>query len=264
MPFINFNGLIATGDEPLLSTDNRALRYGEGLIETMLWRKKTIRLFDLHTARLQKDLARLQLPSITEKHLINEICRTVVANQEPGIGIIRCQFFTGPPETGLQFTIEYIPIAPPPGQTLRIGITRAVVKSQDNLSSLKTSSRLLYVMAASEAESKGWDDVLLLNTAGRIAESTISNIFWIKNGAIFTPPLNEGPVAGVMRQYLLNQGMIAGMHITEKPLDVEMLSQADEVFLTNAVRGVRPVHFIGNKAYAHTLGQKIADKISLL
>lgn len=265
MPFINFNGLIAAEEELLLPARNRALLYGEGLIETMLWQKKTIRLFDLHVQRLQKSLGLLHLPSVTGKRLIGEICRTVIANNEPAEGIIRCQFFRNEAtEEDIQFMIEYRPFMPQERQELRIGITRSVTKAADMLAGLKTSSRLLYVAAAREAEKNGWDDALLLNTEGRIVESTIYNVFWIEENRIYTPPLNEGAVAGVMRRYLLEQGRAGGMELSEKVLDIGTLTRADEIFLTNAVRGVRPVSHIGNKQYPTMLGHKIAEEISHL
>lgn len=264
MPLVNFNGLIATGDEPLVSSDNPAFCYGEGLIETMLWRKNAVRFFDRHMQRLREGLRQLKMPSIAEKTVIHEICRTVVANQDPGSGIVRCQFFAGESGAALHFLISYKPLAATAPDALRIGITRSVVKSSDEVSRLKTSSRLIYKLAAREASEKGWDDALLLNPQGRVAESTIANVFWIKDNRLYTPPLNEGPVAGVMRQHLLDAGSIAGIPVQEKALDIAALSEADELFLCNAVRGIRPVGFVGNKTYPSTLTHKIADVINLL
>jgi branched-chain amino acid aminotransferase len=95
-----------------------------------------------------------------------------------------------------------------------------------------------------EAREQKWNDALVLNSENRIADSAIANIYWVKDNRIFTPPLSEAPIQGVMRRFLLEQ-----LPIHEHPLTIETLEQADEVFLTNAVRGIQWVAFVGDTPY---------------
>jgi branched-chain amino acid aminotransferase len=265
MPFLNYNGLICSDNKALFTTKNKALRFGEGLIETMLWKDKSIRLFRLHMERLSESLDTLNFPAIDEEEFLHNIHKTISANKDPETAIVRAQFFKNMEEDTLHFIIESLPS---PNkltmQKINIGITQKAIKSPDSISHLKTSSRMLYNIAKKDADDKGWDDALLLNSQGRIAESTISNIFVVLGNNIYTPPLNEGCIDGVMRKYLLKYCTINHFSIREKQLEITMLQQADEIFLTNALRGVQAVHSFMEKEYNSTLTQMIADKINEL
>src|ERR1700748_2045979 len=268
MPFVNYNGLICIKDEALVSFHSRALRYGEGLIETMYFNNRKIRLLDLHYNRLKTGLEILHFPSWDIYDFEKEIAKVIIANQSPEKGILRAHFFMNDALFELQFWIEYLPITGFHGQwkpeDLKIGITASFTKTPDVISQLKHSSRLLYVMAKHEATNNGLDDMLLMNPAGNIVESTISNVFVVKDKAIYTPPLSEGCVAGVMRQYLLNQKQTGGFTIKEKIIEPSFIADADEVFLTNAVRGIQPVHSINGTVYTHDVTHSVYDFISAL
>jgi branched-chain amino acid aminotransferase len=101
-------------------------------------------------------------------------------------------------------------------------------------------------MAAMYARNHGWDDCLVLNSRERIADSSIANLFYVTGDTIYTPPLSEGGIGGVMREWLLHTLPARGLKVIEKPVAAEDLILVDEVFLSNAIRGVRRVgHFSG-------------------
>jgi branched-chain amino acid aminotransferase len=268
MPFLNYNGLICSDDKVLFTAKNQAFRFGEGLIETMLWSEGSIRLFRLHIERLTESLDITDFPALDEEEFLHNIHKTISANNDLETAIVRAQFFRNAEDDALHYIIETLPFAnspsTSPNRKITIGITQKVVKCPDNFSHLKTSSRMQYIMAKKDAEDNGWDDALLLNPQGRIVEGTISNVFIVIENNIYTPPLNEGCIDGVMRKYLLKQFTADNISITEKQLDITMLQQADEIFLTNAVKGVRAVHSFMGKEYKSTVAQMIADKISEL
>jgi branched-subunit amino acid aminotransferase/4-amino-4-deoxychorismate lyase len=131
-------------------------------------------------------------------------------------------------------------------------------KSIDVFSNLKSANYLPYVMAAIWAKENKLNDALILNQHDRICDSTIANIFWVKDNNIFTPPLNEGCVAGVMRKKILELGSGNSDYLVqESVLTQEILLQADEVFLTNAIAGIRWVKECRNKVYKNTMSGKI-------
>jgi branched-chain amino acid aminotransferase len=266
MPFVNFNGLICIKDETLIPLHSRALRYGEGLIETMFFNDKRIGLLKLHYERLKAGLETLHFPTISFYDFEKEIAKTIIANQNPNKGILRAEFFMNEALHELQFWIEHMPVKEGHAlwkeEGLKIGLTTSLVKAPDAISHLKHTSRLVYVMAKQEAIKNDWDDILLTNPNGNIVESTISNVFALKGNTIYTPPLSEGCVAGVMRQYLLNQKEIGSLKIEEKIIDAAFITDADEVFLTNAVRGIQPVHSFENKVYAQDATRFVFDTIS--
>ena len=131
-------------------------------------------------------------------------------------------------------------------------------KSIDVFSNLKSASYLPYVMAAIWAKENKLNDALILNQHDRICDSTIANVFWIKDNNIFTPPLNEGCVAGVMRKGILELATSNSDYLVQETiLTLEILLQADEVFLTNAITGIRWVKECRGKVYKNTISSKI-------
>jgi branched-chain amino acid aminotransferase len=268
MSFVNHNGLICLQDEALVPLQSRALRYGEGLIETMFFNNRKIRLCKLHYERLRNSLQTLHFPEHTVAEFEKEIAKTIIANQSPERGILRAEFFMNEALHELQYWIEFIPVKEDhirwKKQGLRIGISSKAIKSGDSISHLKHSSRLVYVVAKHEAVEQDLDDILITNAAGNIVESTISNIFIVKDKTIFTPPLSEGCISGVMRRLLLGKGTIEGMKLEEQIIDKQALEAADEVFLTNAVRGIQAVYSINDKVYTDDATRAIFDAIGTL
>jgi branched-chain amino acid aminotransferase len=265
MPFLNYDGLICPDDKTLFIAKNKAFRFGEGLIETMLWSNGSIRLFRLHMERLMRSLDIIGFPALDEEEFLHDIHKTISANKDPEAAIVRAQFFMNLEDVTLHYLIENLPFVHKlPTEKVTIGITQKAVKCPDSISHLKTSSRIQYIIAKKDADDKGWNDALLLNAKGNIVEGTISNVFIVVGNNIYTPPLNEGCIDGVMRKYLVKNGSIDHLSITEKQLDVTMLQQADEIFLTNAIKGVQPVHFFMGKEYESTVTQMIADIVSKL
>jgi branched-subunit amino acid aminotransferase/4-amino-4-deoxychorismate lyase len=266
MPFVNHNGLIHLQDEAIIHIQSRALRFGEGLIETMFFYGKTLRHFDFHYERLCNSLKELHFPPIEKYTFEKELARTIIANQNPEKGILRAEFFLNESAFELQFWIEFIPVKDDHGEWrskgLLLGISNKVVKCADSISHLKSCSRLLYIIAKQEAIQLELDDILICNPDGNLVECTHSNIFIVKSQNICTPPLSEGCVNGVMRRFLLEKKEIEGIAISEKIITKEALADADEVFLTNAVRGLQPVGSINGKVYSNNATRYIFDLIA--
>jgi branched-chain amino acid aminotransferase len=130
-------------------------------------------------------------------------------------------------------------------------------KSADSLSKHKTSNALIYALAAQAARKSRWNDALVCNTSGKIIESSIANIIWVKEGQLYTPPLSDGCVAGVMRAYLLRE-----LPILEQSLDAKSLAEADELMLINAIRGVTWVREHQGLSYGFSAARQIASVIA--
>ena len=112
-------------------------------------------------------------------------------------------------------------------------------------------------MAAIYAKKQQWNDAIVLNSEGRVCDSTIANIFLIKENVIYTPALSEACVAGVMRKHLLQQLKAGGFRAIEKEITVAELLTAEEVFLTNSIHNIRWVKGIGDMVYTNALTHKI-------
>ncbi|XZF13414.1 aminotransferase class IV [Chitinophagaceae bacterium MMS25-I14] len=252
MKHINLNGkLIAAGDAAL-HADNRAFRYGYGLYETMLVKDAVIELADLHWQRLLTGMLQLyfNIPAhFTAAFIAEEIIRIVRKNKLEKLCRVRLQVFPGdgglydPADMKPQFLIECFALD---GYILALnenglvtGIAAGLQKSNDSTANLKTAGSLIYAIAAQQAKENKWNDALICNTNNRIIESTIANVFWVKDQQVFTPPLAEGCIAGVMRNHIIKKLGSLSIPVSEKSLDALTLHQADELFLTNAIRRIK-------------------------
>jgi branched-chain amino acid aminotransferase len=144
---------------------------------------------------------------------------------------------------------------------LVIDLYSGAKKNCDIFSNLKSANFLPYTMAALFAKEHKWNDCLLLNNHGTIADSTIANVFLIRDNVIMTPGLTEGCVNGVMRRYLLENLTSMKYRILEGAVSISDLESAEEVFLTNVIRGIRWVKQFRSKVYTKTRTGEIFNRV---
>jgi branched-chain amino acid aminotransferase len=244
------NGKFVAASEPLITVDNRAFRYGDGCFETMQLFEGRLLLASLHFERLLSSLQLLhfQIPrNFTPSYLENLIIELATRNNVLEGARVRLFVWRSggglynPEEDRPEFLIQTLPLNPSMHQIhepgLVLGVCKDVTKSMDRISSVKAMNALPYVIAARFAKLQHYDDVLLLNPHGRIADSTICNLFIIKNNVLYTPPLSEGGVGGVMRKFIL--GLDMPFKVEEAALTIADVKSADEVFLSNSLFGLR-------------------------
>jgi len=268
--FINYNGKLLEEKTPVISAGNRALRFGDGLFETLKMLEGEINLFDMHMDRLFAGLTLLhfEIPvHFTKDILKEEVAKLCRRNKVEKAARIRLNILRG--EGGLfdpenlkpNFLIEATPLPENYRRLnengLMVGVYPDILKSCDILSNCKTNNYLPYVMAAFYAKHHRLNDCFVLNQHHRICDSTIANVFWVKEDVIYTTPLSEGCVAGVMRRNLLEKLPKEGYILKEETLSGDNLESAREVFLTNAAYGIRWVKQFKNTRYSNLLAQKI-------
>ncbi len=271
---MSYNGILYPAGQPLLSADNRGFRYGDGLFETMYVQGGRIRLGAFHFERLLSGMSLLdfEIPPFFAEKLTKEIlalCETNGFSAEVAARVRLVIFrgessFSGPPDRFPNYIIQcwrIDAVHEPVVTGLAIDVFTGGRKACDALSNLKSNNYLLYILAAYYAKKQGLDDCLVLNGYNRIADSTIANLFYIKKGQFYTPPLSEGVVAGVMRRHLLEGLPRAGYIVHQQPVTREDLLTADEVFLTNALKGVSPVRSMREKFYTNNLSIAVYEQL---
>jgi branched-chain amino acid aminotransferase len=267
--YFNHNGKLFEVLHPALSVFNHSYRYGDGLFETMKMVNGKINLSAFHFERLfySMQVSGFRLPALFSKERItNEIHQ--LAEQNSCTQLARVRLVVSRGEGGindcddkLQYTIECIPadenVNRPNENGFIIDIYPDAIKSCDKFSNLKSTSYLTYVMAARFAKENKLNDALVMNQHGRICEASIANIFWIKDKVVYTPPLGEACVAGTMRKYLLKNIPFIDIVVSEANCSIEDLMNADEIFLTNAVYGMRWVKQFQDKSYTCNLSSSL-------
>ena len=258
MNSICLNGKLLPANQPALMVDNRSYRYGDGLFETIKVTSQTISLEKFHFERFFAGLRQMdfKIPALlTIKNLKQQILLLCKKNKCDSSARVRLSVFRGngginESTDDLQYVIECWPVKETVNQLNENGFVIDIYpdarKSCDKFSNLKSANFLPYVMAARYAKENKLNDCLILNMYDRIADSTIANIFLIKDQKLFTPPLSEGCVDGVMRRYIIEQ-----YKVNEAVLTSTDILLADEVFLTNAMYGIRWVRQFQNKTYNH-------------
>lgn len=147
---------------------------------------------------------------------------------------------------------------------LRIGVAEQQ-KVPVTMPDVKRMSALDYVLAAREARNKGWDDALMLNVYGRVAECSSSNIFLVKERRILTPTLSEGCLPGVIRGLILEElSTRAGLIPVEQPISLDDCYAADSVLLSNARLGIREVGTLGLHEFKRSYwGQHMHNQLQI-
>lgn len=271
--FLFYNGKISKAGKPLLSPDNRSFRYGDGFFETIKLVNGRLPLAELHFERLFASLEQMQFQRptyLTPVYLEEQIKTLAKKNYHHKQARVRVTIFRG--DGGLYETENHYPhhliqtwdLNPANNQLnengLIAGVYQAARKTADAFSHIKTNNYLPYLMAALWAKKEKLNDALLLNPFGRVADATIANVFVVKDGMVKTPALSEGPVSGVMRRHLLQCMRKENIPVEEGQLEAEDVLEAQELFLSNGIYGIRWVKQLGDNNYTNQLSSMLYRK----
>ncbi|HOY20668.1 MAG TPA: aminotransferase class IV [Haliscomenobacter sp.] len=271
--YINLDGRLIESNQACLSANNRAFHYGDGLFESIRKLNHQIPLLQLHLQRLHVGMAALEIKPPVEwtldfwKEQIDRISGKQ-ANARIRITVFRAEggLYT-PTNNEAQFLIEAEKIEESHYTWNKDGLSVAIcnisqVHAGSLLANLKTCNSLPYVLGSIFARKHQLGDSLLLNQHERLAESSSSNLYLVRDEVIYTPPLMEGCIDGVFRKFLLREAPKAGWNIQEKPIRPADLRQSDEVFLSNAVKGIRWVKLFGDRNYGKQHSQKLQEWVN--
>ena len=274
--YINFNGTVVPQETTILTAENRALRYGDAIFETMLWKDGDIRFLDLHIKRLQESLQMLHFEDVEyfdaffirnkveellrKNNMIGQLARIRLTVYRAGAGLY------GPESNKPAYIIQ---VARKP-ENLRDKKTGLIIdvfteykKSYSELSKIKSTNALIYVIAGLFRKKNAFDEVLILNQQGNLCEALSSNIFVLYDKVIYTPALTEGCIDGIMRQVIMDIAKEEGIEVVEAEIKPEILNVADEIFCTNAIEGVQWVMGYKHKRYFNKVSRIFQDKLAI-
>lgn len=272
MGFVILNGVLLS--EEKFQEKQGDLPIDNGVFETLLVRDNTIPFASYHWKRLWSsahEIAPTHTLPFTVAGLEKDIHSLVEKNKGLPCCRIRIKYFTESTPAAISdsligsYLIECFPISIKDTmwneKGWQVGIASGCIKTADKVSHIKDSQRCACIAAATIAANRGWNDALLLNQFGRVVESSIANIWWVKDDVLHTPPLSEGCVAGVMRQYLLDSCLQRSIPVREQPLSLAELYTADEVFLSNAIRGIKWLSQIEQAHYTHIFSRTLYNTV---
>lgn len=273
--YINYNGTIVPGDMAILTADNRAFRYGDGVFETMLFKDGAIRFLDRHIERLQRSMQKIQLDKASkfDAFFVKTITEELIRKNKMVGQKVRVRLIVFREGDGLYTPLSNEPVFvlqvqkyEEPQRNNKIGLIVDLYsefkKPFSDLSDLKSNNALLYVMAGIFKSKGKLDEVLILNQEGFLCEALTSNVFIYYEKTLYTPALNQACVDGVMRRVVMDIAEAEGIPVIEAQISPEIMKEADEIFCTNAVQGIQWVMGYKQKRYFNRISRILQERLS--
>ncbi len=250
-----------------LSPGQAGLICGWGIFTTLRICRGEAFAYERHWRRLEKDAAltrlpipytaakvRVQLHEVIRANKVTEGCARVYLVYNT-VGFWQSDEKHEPVDL-----IIYTAPLPERREVVRLALREHGRHAASALAGVKSISWLNNVWAVSEANKEGFDEVVMLNERGEVAECTSANIFAVKDGKILTPPLNSGCLEGVTRGILMEIAPETGVSVVEQALRPEDLYSADEVFISSTNRNLISVgEIVGHKIAAGLVCDRMND-----
>jgi len=274
---INFDGKLLSKGVDFLNHENRGLRYGDSLFETIRVVNGKLIFWEEHYLRLMASLRilRMEIPmNFTMEHLEDQIVKTIKANDLEGKTVrVRLTVFRKngglytPDTNTISFLIE-VKVLPTPFYTIKeaayeVGLFKDFYVNPDMLSTLKTNNKILNVVGSIFAKENKYQNCLLLNTNKSVVEALNGNLFLVKENVIKTPPISDGCLNGIIREKLVAiLAKIEDYTLIEESISPFELQKADELFITNAVIGIQPITKYRKKDFGNKVSKKLLGKLN--
>ncbi len=262
---IPVNSLINGIASDYLNINDRSIHYGDGLFETILCDNNKLYYWQQHFQRLQASAQQLKITCPQQQVLLDDIAKLLDSNESKSKSAcaIKIIISRGAGERGYKFSkntttnrfVLLSDLEPDHSSLLshqllsgELFICKQQVSINENLAGLKHLNRLENVMARSE-----WDasyiDGLMLNANRHVIEGTMSNLFAVREGQLFTPGLKLSGVNGIMREMIIDLASKSNIKTSITDLTIDDLNAMDELFISNSLIGMKAVTKLGDSLY---------------
>ncbi len=276
-PLVDFNGELVSVDRTFLNHNNRGLRYGDALFETIRAVNGTLFFWEAHYLRLMASmrLLRMEIPMhFTMEGLEASLSNVLASNNlENRAARLRFTVFRNdggrylPASRDISYVIEAEPLASPFYQIddgpYGVELFKDFYLNVDMLSTLKTNNRIINVMGSIFAQENGYENCLLMNTGKEVVEALNGNLFLVQGNIIKTPPLRTGCINGILRKKLMEIiDKLEKYELVEDPISPFELQKADELFITNTIVGIRPITKYRKKDFERHVALDLLGKLN--
>ena len=261
------NGKYTSQKKLTFDISDRGLLLGDGVFDTMLYQNNELTYYNDHYKRLKTAAKLLSFNfNLTNEQLKNIITNLIKKNNFQNKQIaIRTNITRGVSKRGLDFDKShkvgiYIKLNLIPKslfmKSIKLGIANIRRNSTSPISQNKTLNYLDNVIEKNRAAKNGYEDAIFLNINEKVCCTTTSNIFYVQKNKIYTPPLKDGVLNGVMREQFLKKKIA-----TTQTTSLNNLLKSDYIFLTNSVFGIRPVETISGSRKTFEGSKKFYTKL---
>jgi branched-chain amino acid aminotransferase len=272
---INFNGTIVSQDANIL-TQNRAFLYGDGVFETVKIINNKILFLEDHYFRLMSSMrvVRMEIPmNFTMEYLEEQILSLVNKCALDKSSRARITVYRNdggyylPQSNAVSFLIHAVALE----NTLysfekkeyEVDLYKDFYITKQLLSSIKTTNKIINITGSIFASENGLDNCLLLNDSKNVVEALQGNIFMLLGNKLITPPVSEGCLNGVMRKQILSLAKkIENLEVVEDVISPFDLQKADELFVTNVIKGIQPITQYRKKTFATDISVQLLEKLN--
>lgn len=274
---INFNGNLQENNT-VITNNNRAYAYGDGLFETIKAVHGKLLFFEDHYFRLMASMRimRMEIPmSFTLEFLQDEILKTIKANQldtatcRVKLQVHRVEGGLYKPESN---DVEFIVSVKALDQDFyllnegdyEVDLFKDFYVSPSLISTLKSNNKALNVVGSIYAKENNLDNCLLINTNKSVVEALNGNVFLVKGNTIKTPPLSDGCLKGIIRKQLIEIiNLMEEYTLEEASISPFEIQKADEMFITNVITGIQPVSKYRKKQFATDVAKALLQKLNV-
>ena len=270
---VNFNGTVLESQKNVLSADNRGFLYGDAVFETLRVVGQKPLFWEDHYFRLMASmrLMRMEIPmSFTPEFLLKELQKTLVSINSNATRIRLTVFRNSggrylPTSNDVQFLIVSEPLENDffiaDTSDYLVDLFKDFYVPTSLLSSLKTNNRSLNVIGSRSAQDI--DNCILLNDQKQVVEFLNGNLFVVQGKTIKTPPVTSGCIKGIVRKQLIQcVNNHSDFTLEEAEISPFELQKSDELWVTNAIQGIRPVGRYRKKNFANTVALRFVESLN--
>jgi len=275
---VNFNGGMLQEGELFLNEENRGLQYGDALFETLRVVNGTLFFWEDHYFRLMAGMRilRMDIPmEFTMEYLEAQILKAIEANGLTAKARVKLLVFRNngglytPTDNSVQFIITATSLEQPfyivEDRPYEVELFKDYYVNADMLSNLKTTNKIVHVVAGVYAQENNYQNCLLLNQKKQVVETINGNLFLVSGQTIKTPPLTDGCLNGIIRKKLIE--LCSGLEdyeLEEASISPFELQKASELFFTNAIQGIVPITKYRKKQYGTETSKNLVGKLNAM
>ena len=272
---INFNGNTTSSDSNLL-VNNRAFLYGDGVFETLKIIDNKILFLEDHYFRLMASMrvVRMEIPmNFTMEYFEEQVLSLSKTNGFGASARARITVFRNdggyylPKQRSVSFLINCVALENTvysnEKMPYEVDLFKDFYVTKQLLSSIKTTNKIINITGSIFAEENGLDNCLILNDDKNVIEALNGNLFMVFEGKLITPPLSEGCLNGVMRKQIIALALkMEGLEVVEEPISPFDLQKADELFITNVIKGIQSITKYRKKEFGNAVANELVKRLN--
>ncbi|MEY4963356.1 MAG: hypothetical protein RLZZ323_675 [Bacteroidota bacterium] len=273
---INFNG-DSSAQENIL-TQNRAFLYGDAVFETVKIVKGKILFLEDHYFRLMASMRifRMEIPmNFTMEYFEEQLLSVVENNGFSDAARARMTVYRNdggyylPTTNEISFLIHTSPLENQyyvfENKECEVDLYKDFYISKQLMSTLKTTNKVIHVVASIYAKENALDNCIVLNDAKNVVEVLQGNLFMLQGNKLVTPPISEGCINGVMRKQVIALAKkIEGLEVVEEVISPFDLQKAEELFFTNVIKGIQSITKYRKKEFSAVVAHQLVQKLNEL